>query len=210
MNDPQQRDRQRRIAAPPSFASTPEPRSQNYAPNSTWVLGIVRNVVGDLITWQRLRYKRGQKPTFGEYEAYGTNENGYPLEGKRGTDYAALKVTGPIPSAAVPIRAMWRDGYWIIETIGGGGSGTVFPVLLTKTGGLPGTASSAASFTYTVKDYFTGATLALGYNPSGSGMFRRPIGQVTEAYFGYAHRSEGGGLIVGWVNEMQIQEVCGD
>ena len=135
MNDPQQRDRQRLIAPPVAFSSGGEARSQSYAPNSIWTLGVIRDVgkyvgtvwqsgtssdPGSVLRWQRGRYARGQQPTYGEYEAYGPVETGYPVETKKGADFFALKVSGSdIPGSAVFIRATWRGGFWIIETMGG-------------------------------------------------------------------------------------------
>jgi len=137
MNDPQQRDRQRLIAPPVAFSSGGEARSQSYAPNSIWTLGVIRDVgkyvgtvwtsgttsdPGSVLRWQRGRYARGQQPTFGEYEAYGPIETGYPVETKKGSDFVALKVpTSDIPGSAVFVRATWRGGFWIIETMAGGG-----------------------------------------------------------------------------------------
>ena len=144
MNDPQQRDRQRRIAPPEAPSSSGEARSQVYAPNSIWTLGVIRDVgkyvgtdwtpgtssdPGSVLRWQRGRYARGQQPTYGEYEAYGPVETGYPVETKKGSDFVALKVpTSGIPGSAGFIRATWRGGFWIIETMGGGGEVAQFLV----------------------------------------------------------------------------------
>jgi hypothetical protein len=143
MNDPQQRERQRLIAPPEAIASGGEGPSQIYAPNSIWTLGVVRDVgkwlpatppavpvwqsgtptdPGEVLRWQRGRYARGQVPTYGEYEAYGPVETGYPMETKKGADYTALKVAGSdIPESATFIRATWRGGFWIVEEMSGGG-----------------------------------------------------------------------------------------
>jgi len=144
MNDPQQRDRQRRIAPPEAPSPGGEARSQVYAPNSIWTLGVIRDVgkyagtvwtsgtpsdPGSVLRWQRGRYARGQQPTFGEYEAYGPVETGYPVETKKGSDFVALKVSGSdIPGSAGFIRATWRGGFWIIEPMSIGGEVAQFLV----------------------------------------------------------------------------------
>ena len=226
MRDPQQRDRQRRIAPPPTSSSSGEGRSQVYAPNSIWTLGVVRDVghfvetlfvsdtgagdttIGDAIRWQRIRYKRGA-PTVGQYVAYGKVEDGYPLEGKKGADYTALKVTGEITATVTPIRATWRHKFWIIETMTGGG--TLFPVRLLKVGGSVGTSTGKCTFTYLIQDPVTGNALqAEAVNPS-SGIHkwaRPPVGRMIQATFGYAHRDETGKIVLGWINEVPDQAAC--
>jgi len=126
-------DRQRSIAPPPQEPAEGEPRSTAHAPNSVWTLGVVRAVNGDVISWQRMRYKRGVPkgpPKVGEYEAYGPVEKGYPLEGMKGSDYSVLVFTAPVLTEAVePIRAAWRNGFWIMERIAAGG-GSIRPARL--------------------------------------------------------------------------------
>jgi len=221
VRDPQQRDRQRRIAPPEASTSSAEARSQVYAPNSIWKLGIIRDVghftgttfvsgTGDVLRWQRMRYQRGQTPTFGEYETYGPSDViGYPLEGKHGSDFTALKVVGAITSAAVPIRATWRGGFWIIETMGGAES--VFPVNLTNPSGGDGSSIGPATWAYRVRDAITDATLLpAGTNVGASPhLWRRPpLGKMLVGTFGYAHRDRNGNVIVGWVNERPDQQAC--
>ena len=117
MNDPQQRARQRGIAPIVPGTARGEEASQLYAPNSVWTVGAVRSVSGNVILWQRIRYTPRQTPTVGAYEAYGPIETGYPQETKSGADFAALAVSGEITTAATPIRANRRGGFWIIERI---------------------------------------------------------------------------------------------
>ncbi len=222
MRDPQQRDRQRRIAPPEASTSSAEARSQVYAPNSIWKLGIIRDVghftgttfvsgTGDVLRWQRMRYERGQTPTFGEYEVYGPSDVvGYPLEGKRGADFTALKVVGAITSAAVPIRATRRGRFWIIETMSGGGGGSVFPVTLIKTFGVDGLDASQATWEYQVKDAMTGALLIQRANPivNEHKWVRPNVGSMSPANFGLAYRNTQGNDALLWINEQVVQERC--
>lgn len=88
-------------------------------------------------------------------------------------------------------------------------SGVVFPVTLAQTGGSDGTTSAAASWSYTVTDALTGATLATGVNPGSSPhKWKRPsVGKMHVATFGYAHYN-GATLVVGWINEYINATAC--
>ena len=232
MYDQQQRNRQRRISPPEAEDVHAAPPSQFYAPYSIWTLGVVRNVVGNLITWQRLRYKRGQVPTIGQYTAYGPIENGYPLEGKRAADYTLLKLVGGPTTATIPIRAAWRGRYWIIEFIDSQNNWqlTLIPVNLCVpgptclpddgSGGGQGTAHSPATWKYRVFDARTGTLLAALVDPSecvNSGRpddpcivpWKRPeCGQMSKATFGYAIRGPDGKIYLTWINEQLVQGAC--
>lgn len=109
-------------------------------------------------------------------------------------------------------RILWReDGTgvkWAVVRIGP--PPAMFPVALEQTGGAHGDENASASWTYTVKDIFTGDTLKPDVNPGEAPhKFKRPaVGWMTAATFGYAHFDGDGALVVGWVNEVPEQEVC--
>jgi len=109
---------------------------------------------------------------------------------------------------------LWREtGFgtkWGVVRIGGlSGLGNVFAVELTQTGGSNGTATTQASWTYTVKD-LDGNTLLTAANPIGAPhKWRRPsLGAITAATFGYAHYSVANALTLGWINEVPTVEAC--
>jgi hypothetical protein len=91
----------------------------------------------------------------------------------------------------------------------GGGAGAVIPVKLVQVGGAQGTATTAATWTYDVKDFDTNDTLASGVNPVNSPhQYKRPsVGQMIKATFGYAHYDDDD-LVLGWINEVADQETC--
>jgi hypothetical protein len=88
-------------------------------------------------------------------------------------------------------------------------TGRVFPVTLIQTGGGTGSRTTPATWTYTVKDYFTDEELATSLNPGAAPhKFQRPPrGQMAKATFGQAFwETAGAVLIVTWVNEMVVPE----
>lgn len=109
-------------------------------------------------------------------------------------------------------RIVWRAGgtgiQWAVVRLGK--TPGLFPVDLEQTGGAHGDENAQASWTYTVKDVFTTATLKTNVNPGQSPhKFKRPaVGWMASATFGYAYFDGDGALVVGWVNEVPEQETC--
>jgi hypothetical protein len=89
---------------------------------------------------------------------------------------------------------------WINETAE---SMWAFPITLTQTGGAQATASTPATWQYTVSDAVSGLTLATSVDPAAPPHeWRRPTrGLVTPATHGYASLTAGGVLVIGWCNE---------
>ncbi len=132
--------------------------------------------------------------------------------------------TEPIPG----MSGKFYDGYVLVGAGGAGaGDGTggasvrlgnqpthVFPVDLTQVGGVQGTESSPATWTYDVADVLTSSTLKSTVDPVASPhKWQRPsIGWMIPATFGYAHyQPDGSGglkLVLGWINEMVDQAKC--
>jgi hypothetical protein len=90
-------------------------------------------------------------------------------------------------------------------------AGEVFPVTLAQTGGSQGTNAAAASWTYTVTDTITSASLGTAVNPvSSPHLWRRPsIGQLAAATAGLAYFTTVGVLVIIWVNEAVGPGACG-
>lgn len=210
--------RQRRITEGARTAvSQPAGTASPAVPPSSRYIGIVRDVITrpgqpptviDVIRWQRVRY-RDKTPVFGQYEAYGDVEDGYPLEFTKATDYTSLKVTGEPTSSSTPIVAVKRRGVWIIERFGG--SGAVFPVSLVQSGGSNGTGSSPPTLRYIVQDPTTGVNLIpTAVDPAATPhKFRRPfVGFVHAATFGLAYRNAQSQIVLMWINEIPYQEPC--
>jgi hypothetical protein len=117
-------------------------------------------------------------------------------------------------------RILWKDTgiglKWAVVQFpagGGGGGEGVFAVTLTRVGGSNGTATSAASWTYDVKRADTNEQLGTNVNPSTSPhKWKRPIGRMAQADFGYAHfgkDTEGERvLVLGWINEIPEVAAC--
>ena len=83
----------------------------------------------------------------------------------------------------------------------------IFPVDLTKTGGVDGDSTTAASYTYTVND-INGNQLATGVNPAiAPHRCQRPIGKTTVATFGTAFYN-GATLVIVSTNEHPTFESC--
>jgi len=107
---------------------------------------------------------------------------------------------------------LWREGgtgvQWAVVRIGQ--APILFPVELEKSGGEQGDDENPATWTYDVKDVFTGETLEEGVDPTEEPhKWQRPsVGQMIEATFGYAHYNADGDLALGWINEMVDQESC--
>ncbi len=93
---------------------------------------------------------------------------------------------------------------WCVIALGNrlNASGAVFAVTMSQTGGSDGTPSATASWSYTVTDAITGATLGTVVNPASSPhKWRRPdVGKMLVATFGHAHFN-GDELVIGWCNE---------
>jgi len=86
----------------------------------------------------------------------------------------------------------------------------IFPVALEQVGGIQGTASAQATWTYDVKDPATGALWAANVNPIAPphGFKRPPAGQMIPATYGHAYLGEDGLPVLGWINEVADQEAC--
>ena len=89
-------------------------------------------------------------------------------------------------------------------------AGSLFPITMAQTGGSQGTNAAAASWTYTVTDTLSGATIGTGVNPVNSPhLWRRPsIGQMVAATAGLAYRTAAGALVITWTNEVEGPEAC--
>jgi hypothetical protein len=86
----------------------------------------------------------------------------------------------------------------------------VFPISLTQTGGSQGTASAAASWTYTVTETASALQLGTSVNPvNAPHLWRRPsLGQMVAATAGLAHYNESGAFIIDWINEVPGPGAC--
>jgi hypothetical protein len=89
-------------------------------------------------------------------------------------------------------------------------AGGVFPVTLAQTGGAQGTNAAAASWTYTVTDTLSGASLGTGIDPVAAPHLwrRRSPGQMSVATAGLAYYTAAGVLTITWTNEANIEEAC--
>jgi hypothetical protein len=107
------------------------------------------------------------------------------------------------------VFAIYR-GEW--EMVGGvGGGSTLFPVVLKYIGGNQGTASTPATWKYYV--YMLDGVTRLENEPIDPTEFphqwKRPsIGAMSIATFGYAHYNDERKIVIGWINEVALQERC--
>lgn len=107
---------------------------------------------------------------------------------------------------------LWREGgtgvQWAVVRLGN--LPILFPVELEQYGGEQGDDKNPATWTYNVKDAFTGETLEDGVDPTADQhKWKRPsVGWMIPATFGYAHYNGDGDLVLGWINEMVDQEPC--
>ena len=77
-------------------------------------IGVIRDISGDVIKWQRIRYK-DRPPVVGNYEAYGPIEDGYPIETATAGIYKQWEFgDGDVDITVLPIEAVQRGGSWII------------------------------------------------------------------------------------------------
>jgi len=96
--------------------------------------------------------------------------------------------------------------------------GDTFPITLTQTGGAAGSASAPPTWTYTIKDDYTGATIASSVDPTASPhLFKRPAAGRTEltgptwsgkATTGTARYNESGALVILSTNEQTARRSC--
>lgn len=92
--------------------------------------------------------------------------------------------------------------------------GSLFPVTLSLSGffgeGIfPGSATSPATFLYTIRESLTGALLGSNVDATSSPHeFRRPIGRMSPATRGFAYLSGSQNLVVSWINEIPLTRRC--
>ncbi|MBE7465508.1 MAG: hypothetical protein HS116_18680 [Planctomycetes bacterium] len=100
------------------------------------------------------------------------------------------------------------DTRWAVVRLGI--APTVFPIKLEQTGGGNGSASGPATWTYTLRDFYTEAILFEAADPTAEPhQWRRPaVGGMSAATFGLAHYTHDGRLALAWVNETVEQEAC--
>lgn len=126
------------------------------------------------------------------------------------TSYSCAHLTSDIDG---PAQILWKESgtgvKWTIVRLGRRLRTFVFPIMLSQVGGQQGTSTTAASWTYDVFDARSGRKIASNVNPTSEPhRWRRPIGQMSPAYYGYAHYSSHNLLTIGWINEVVVQEPC--
>ena len=90
---------------------------------------------------------------------------------------------------------------------GGGGAGSVFPVILNLTGGSNGTSTTAATFRYTVTK--GGVQVAFNVNPAlGGHKWRRAIGRMVPATDALAILDANENVQIFWTNEIYEHSTC--
>jgi hypothetical protein len=147
---------------------------------------------------------------------------GSTFDGVKVKDPAFLEKLNKVADLALRIEGMQVHGasfentpsgisITIPKAVGGGGGGTAsyFPVLVTKDGGADGTNSTAATWTYTVKDITGTDTLDTAVSPL---MPKRPaVGKVTFApndSEGMARYDENDELVLVMVQEVPTAVEC--
>ncbi|TXH55510.1 MAG: hypothetical protein E6Q97_08640 [Desulfurellales bacterium] len=86
---------------------------------------------------------------------------------------------------------------------------TIFPVVLTQTGGADGDATTQASWTYTIADLDSNTIATSQDIGAGDHKWKRPaVGKVEKANFGLAYYDTDGDPIVTWCNERLLVESC--
>ena len=102
-------------------------RGSDTPPSSPRAIGVLRSIVGDVLKWQRIRYK-DRPPVVDKYEAYGAIEDGYPLETATADIYDQWVFgDGAVDITVLPIEAVYRGGYWIIHQVFKGESSPLDP-----------------------------------------------------------------------------------
>lgn len=78
-----------------------------------------------------------------------------------------------------------------------------FPILLSQSGGEDASGeSSTATWTYNATDAVSGVLIVANIDPTqGVHEWRRPLGRITPATFGYGTLTSAGVFVVGWTNE---------
>ena len=111
-------------------------------------------------------------------------------------------IFGPTPVAT---------GYqWLAGKLGGYAIpvGVAFGIKLTQTGGADGTATAAATWTYTVTDV-NDNVLGTAVDPTASPHnWRRAPGECAPATAGLAHINGDGNTVIDWINELPGTEGC--
>lgn len=111
-------------------------------------------------------------------------------------------------------RILWHETgtgeKWAVVDIGAEPAAPIFPITMSQTGGSNGTASAAASWTYTVTHAITSASLGTTVNPTTSPhLWRRPsLGQMAAATAGLAFTNASGQLVITWCNETPGPAAC--
>lgn len=116
-----------------------------------------------------------------------------------------------------PARVIYREegegDQWALVALGSGSQSDLFPVALIRVAGTAGSASGSATYVYDVYELpltedsepiATNVNLLLGIHP-----FVRPsVGLMTQGSYGIAYYDHNGTLLLVWVNEIPVQQVC--
>lgn len=88
--------------------------------------------------------------------------------------------------------------------------GVVFAVRLVWVGGIDGTTTAPASWTYDIAEPEGTRIYSAGANPGASPhKWKRPnIGKMAKADFGLAYYNSTGRVILTWINEVPIYSIC--